>query len=115
MLLSPDPDSFAEELKCVHLQPYIWFKALKTTLPSQNIECYEWKVRGNYNGVPMQFSGNQLPPYIANSGETDLKKKGSIKQKQKIPKIMLPVGKNKKVDRNTEVESINTNDIGDES
>lgn len=79
MLLSPDPNSSAEELKCVHLQPYIWLNALKATLPSQNIACYEWKVRGNYNGVPMQFSGNQLPPSMANIGETDLKKKGLIK------------------------------------
>lgn len=33
----------------------------------------------------MWFSGNQLPPIIANSSETDLRKKVSLKQTQKRP------------------------------
>ena len=40
-------------------------------------------MRGDDNKVPMGFSGNQLPPSMANSNETDLKKNVSLKQKQK--------------------------------
>ena len=75
MSLPQDPDSLVEKLKHVHLQCYFWLNALKSILPSLNIEYYGWKLRGNYNGVPMWFSGNQLPPSMGHSSETDLTKK----------------------------------------
>ena len=67
------PDSIVEELKRAHLKCSVWLNALKAILPSLTIEVYGWKVRGDYNRVPVQLSGNQMPPFIANSSETDLK------------------------------------------
>ena len=46
-----------------------------------------------------------MPPSIANSSETDLRKKTSLKQRQKSPEIMPPVTKNKSVDSNTEIKN----------
>ena len=66
--------------------------ALKSTLPSLNIEFYGSKVRDDYNGVPMWFNGNQLRPSIANGSESDFKEeKHCLKQKWRIPQIMPPV------------------------
>ena len=45
------------------------------TLPSLNIEFYGWKVREDYNRLPLWFSLNQLRPSMTNSNETDSKKK----------------------------------------
>ena len=73
MSLLPDPN-----LR-LHLQCYVCLNAAKTTLPSLNIEFYGQIVRGNYNTVPMQFSGIQVPPSMANSSEIDSKKKISLK------------------------------------
>ena len=53
MQLPPDPDSLVDRLKCVHLKCYFWLNALKVTLPLLNIGSYGWKMRGNYNGLPM--------------------------------------------------------------
>ena len=39
----------------------------KFNLPSLNIEFYGWKMRGDYNGPPMWFSGNQLPSSMTNT------------------------------------------------
>ena len=47
-------------------------------LPSLNTEFYGWIVREDYNGVLMWFSGNQLPPSMVNSSETNLKEKRKI-------------------------------------
>ena len=80
----PDPDSLVEELKRVHLGSYICLDAFIATLHSLNIDCYEWKVKENYNGVPMCFSVNQLPPSITNSTETDFKKRASLKQNEGV-------------------------------
>ena len=57
--------------------------AVKGTSLSLNIECCGTKMSGDYNGVPMRFSRNQLPPSIANSSETDLKKRSTTKTKTK--------------------------------
>ena len=75
MLLPTDPDLLVKELKRVHLQCYVWLNALKATLFSLIIDFYRWKVRENYNGVLMWFNRHQLPTFMANSGEADLKKK----------------------------------------
>ena len=72
MLFPPDPDSLVEKLRLVHLQCYIWVNALKATL---NIEFYGLKVKRNYNGVLMWFSGNQLPLSMENGIETDKNKR----------------------------------------
>ena len=40
MPLPQDPDSFAEELKRVQLQCYVWLNAFEAALPSLNTECY---------------------------------------------------------------------------
>ena len=72
-----------------------------------NIECSGWKVRRNYNGVTMWFSGNQVPPSMANSNETDMQKKSSLKYKQINPQITTIVTQNKKVDSNKETENTN--------
>ena len=61
-------------------------------------------MRGNYNGALVRFRGNQLPPFMANRNETNLKK-ASLKQKQNSLQIMLPVANNKKVDSNTKLEN----------
>lgn len=53
MLLPPNPNSLANKLKRVHSRCYFWVNALKSTLPSLNIEFYGSKVRDDYNGVPM--------------------------------------------------------------
>ena len=81
MTLPPDPDSLVEELKHVYLHLQVSLKAVKAALPSCNIKCYVMKVRGNYDGVPKWFKGNQLLIFMENSSETDLKKKASLKQK----------------------------------
>ena len=39
----------------------------------------------------MLFNGNKLQPSMANSCETNLKNKVSLKQKQSSPQIMLSV------------------------
>ena len=58
----------------------------------------------------MWFSENQIPPSMAKSSETDLKKKTYLKQKHDTsytsvaPQIMTPVAKNKKVDSNIKIE-----------
>ena len=57
--------------------------AVKGTSLSLNIECCGTKMSGDYNGVPMRFSRNQLPPSIANSSETDLKKRNTTKKNPK--------------------------------
>ena len=84
MYFPSDPDSLFEELKPVHLQCYIWLNDLKPTLPSLNIEFDGWEVRGDCNGAPVWFSGNQLSPSKANSSETDLKKNRMTKTKTKV-------------------------------
>ena len=68
------------------------------------IECYEWKIWGDYNEEAIGFSRNQLSLSKRNS-ETDLKKKPWLKQKQKSPQVMPPVAKNKKIDSNTKIEN----------
>ena len=60
-------------------------------------------MRENYNGVPIWFSGDQMPPSMKNSSETYLKKKA--KSKKQNLKIMLPVAKNKNADSNTKIEN----------
>ena len=69
-----DPESLVKELRCVHLQCYVWPNALKVTLPSFNIEYYGWTVRGNYNEVSMWFIENQLSPSMENTNETNFKR-----------------------------------------
>ena len=81
---------------------------LKARLLLLNIEFYGWKLRRDYNVVPKWFSRYQLPPSMANSSDTDLKKEASLKQNQKSPQIMSPV------DRNPE-EKINACDTSNES
>ena len=49
-------------------------------------EFYGWKVWGDYNVAQKWFSENQLPPSMANSNETDLKKKASLKQTKRVHK-----------------------------
>ena len=71
MTIPPNPNSFIEEPK--------------VTFSSLNIELYVWKVRGGYRVMPKWFSGNQLPPFMINSSETNLKKKELLRQNQKIP------------------------------
>ena len=39
-------------------------------------------MREDYDGMPMRFSENQLPPSIASNIETDLKKKASLKPRK---------------------------------
>ena len=88
-----DPDSLVKKLKRVHFQTRssTWLNALKATSLSLNSECDGWKVkrnkkmRGDYNGALTRFSGNQLPPFMVKY----------LKQKQKSPYILLPIGKNK--------------------
>ena len=63
----------------VYLQYYAWLNTLKATLSSLNISFYIWKVREDYNVVAKWLSGNQAPPFLANTSETDLKKKASLK------------------------------------
>ena len=58
--LPPDQDSLVAKIKRVHTQRYILLNVFRGTLLSLNIDCYEWKGRGNFNVVPMWFSGNQL-------------------------------------------------------
>ena len=62
-------------------------------------------MRENYNGVPMCFSVNQLAPSMANSTETDFKKKNITKTKQKCSQMIPPVAKDKEVGSNTEIEN----------
>ena len=124
MPFPPDSYSLAEELKRINLQCYILLNPLKATLPSMNIECNGSKVREDYNGVPICFSGNELSSSV-NSSETDLKKKSLLKQKS--IQIIPPLAKNKRVGSNKEIEntsvdrlnypkeSINTYNTGDES
>ena len=73
--LQADPDPLVEELKRAYLMCYVWLNALKATFPLLNMEVYEWNLRGDYNEVWMWVWGNQIPPFMANSNETDLKKK----------------------------------------
>lgn len=73
--LQADPDPLVEELKRAYLMCYVWLNALKATFPLLSMEVYEWNVRGDYNEVWMWVWGNQIPPFMANSNETDLKKK----------------------------------------
>ena len=47
-----------------------------------NIKFYGWKVREDYDGIPMRFSENQLPSSIASNTDTDLKKKASLKRRR---------------------------------
>ena len=126
MLLPPDPDLLVEEMKRVHLQCYVWLNALKATLFLLILNFYRRTARGNYSGLLMWFSRYQLPKSMANSGETDFKKKTL---EQKSPQIKPIVAKNKKVDSSTEIENasvglntlnypeerINTYGIDDES
>ena len=55
----------------------------------------------------MWFSGNQVPPSMANSNETDMQKKSSLKYKQINPQITTIVTQNKKVNSNKETENTN--------
>ena len=57
-------------------------------------------MRGNYNVLPMSFSGNQLALSLANNSE-----RASLKQKLKSLQIMPPVAKNKMFDSNAEREN----------
>ena len=62
-------------------------------------------MKGNYNETPMWLSGNQLPPSMAISSETNLKKKGTLKQKKESQRIIPSMAKNEKVDSNIEIEN----------
>ena len=64
MPLPPDVDSLDEELNRACLGCYVRLDALKATFPSLNIDCYGWKVRDNYNGVPVWLRGNQIQYYL---------------------------------------------------
>ena len=107
MPLLSDADSLVKKTKMCSFWCNVWLNALRATLPSLNIECSGWKVRRNYNGVTMWFSGNQVPPSMANSNETDMQKKSSLKYKQINPQITTIVTQNKKVDSNKETENTN--------
>ena len=60
MPLSSDPNPHVEELKRVHLQCCVWCNALKPILSSLNIECYGWKVKGNYNAGLVEINFHHL-------------------------------------------------------
>ena len=89
MLLPPDPDLLVEEMKRVHLQCYVWLNALKATLFLLIINFYRRTARGNYSGLLMWFSRYQLPKSMANSGETDFKKKTLEQKSPQIKPIEL--------------------------
>lgn len=64
------------------------------------------------DGVPMYFSGNQLPPSMANIFFEIFKKKGPLEQIQSSH-IMPPVAKDKQFGSNTEkkITSLDSNTL----
>ena len=72
--LPADPDLICEEIKCVHLQSFIWCNCLKTIIPSIDPDSYGWRFKECNEISQTWFTGNQLPPSLRNNKPKPQKK-----------------------------------------